>query len=291
MKIVVLGNEGSWYVEQLARAADARGHACRRAEFRELAAEVAGPSAPILAGQTDLATADAVIVRTMPPGSLEQVVFRMDVLQRLQRQGVLVFNPPRAIECAVDKYLATARLAAAGLPTPRTIVCETAEAACAAFERLGRDVVIKPLFGAEGRGILRVSDPDLAERAFKTLERLDAVLYVQEYVPHAGSDIRVLVLNGRVLGAIRRSHPSDFRTNVSRQGTAHPHSPTEEECLLALQAAQTLEACFAGVDLLYHPAAGCLVIEVNAVPGWKAFQRVTGIDVAEAVMHYLEEQS
>ena len=94
----------------------------------------------------------------MPPGSLEQVVFRMDLLARLEAAGTWSFNPARAIEAAVDKYLTTARLAAAGLPVPRTGVCQTVEDALAGFDALGGDVVLKPLFGGEGRGIARLAD-------------------------------------------------------------------------------------------------------------------------------------
>ena len=123
---------------------------------------------------------------------------------RLEAARVAVLNPARAIECAVDKYLATCRLEAAGLPVPPTLVCERADDALAAFDELGGDVVVKPIFGSEGRGIVRVSDPELALRTFRTLERLQAVLYVQEFVPHEGCDVRVIVLDGRVIGAMRR---------------------------------------------------------------------------------------
>ena len=125
---------------------------------------------------------DAVLVRTMPPGSLEQVIARMDLLAGLQASGIRVVNPPRALECAVDKYLTTQRLAEHGIPVPDTIVCEGAEAALQAFEQLGRDVVVKPLFGAEGRGIVRVTDLEIAQRVFRALERISAVLYVQRFV-------------------------------------------------------------------------------------------------------------
>ena len=115
-------------------------------------------------GGVDLAQLDAVLVRTMPPGSLEQVVFRMDVLARLEAQGLVVINPARAIEAAVDKYLATARLQAAGLRVPRTAVCQTVEEALGWFAELGGDVVLKPLFGSEGRGITRLVDEAFALR-------------------------------------------------------------------------------------------------------------------------------
>jgi ribosomal protein S6--L-glutamate ligase len=288
MKIAILAKPRSWYCRDLSRAAAERGHLCHRVDFPKLVGSISGAAAAVVADATDLTTCDTVIVRTMPPGSLEQVVYRMDALWRLAEAGVCVFNPPKAIECAVDKYLTTARLEQAGLIVPPTVVCEGAAEGCAAFEQLGGDVVVKPIFGSEGRGIVRVSDPELAVRTFRTLERVGSVLYLQRFIEHEGFDVRVLVLDGRVLGAMRRRANGDFRTNVSCRGTAEPHSLTDREANCALAAAAATEARFAGVDLLYGRDGTCYVIEVNAVPGWQAFQRVTGIDVAAAVIACLE---
>lgn len=301
MHIAILANPESWYARDLTRAATDRGHTVEVLPFRMLTAEVATGDAAVWGAGSPLSKADAVLVRTMPPGSLEQVVFRMNLLAQLEAQGVQVLNPPRAIECAVDKYLTTSKLMAAGLPVPRTIVCETADAALAAFDTLGRDVVVKPLFGSEGRGILRVTDPDLALRVFRTLERIQAVLYLQEFIHHDGSDVRVLVLDGRVLAAMkRRGADGDFRTNVSRRGQAEPVDLTDELRDWALRATAAIGARVAGVDLLYghaghkgrgysDDAARGHVIEVNGVPGWKALRQVTGCDVAEEVIRSLEK--
>ncbi len=293
MNFGILGNPDGWYVRELQRVATDRGHRTICVDFRTLAATIGDIQTKVSSQGEALHQFDALLVRTMPPGSLEQVVYRMDVLQRLQSQGVLILNSPKAIETAVDKFLTSAKLAAAGLPTPRTIVCETADDACEAFARLGGDVVVKPLFGSEGRGILRVSDPDLAFRTFRTLERTQSVLYLQEFIPHDGSDLRVLVLDGQVVGAFRRRHPSDFRTNVARDGLAEAYEVNSAESSLALQAAEAVGACFAGIDLMYDPRQtdpqqSCMVIEANAVPGWKAFQATTGIDVATRVIEYVE---
>lgn len=291
MHIAVLGNAGSWYVADLQRAAAARGDRCTRIDYRAVIAAVPSGRSGVSANELLLDDCDAMLVRTMPPGSLEQVVFRMDCLLMLESGGVTVLNPPRAVECAVDKYLCTARLAAAGLPVPETAVCESSDAALAAFARLGGDVVVKPIFGSEGRGILRVTDPDLALRTFRTLERLHAVLYLQRFVPHAGFDVRVLVLDGRVIGGMRRSNPHDFRTNVARQAQATSHAVTDLEAGLARRSTVAVGARFAGVDLLYDRNGECLVIEVNAVPGWRAFQRVTNIDVADCLLDALHQSA
>jgi ribosomal protein S6--L-glutamate ligase len=202
----------------------------------------------------------------------------------LEAAGTRVVNSPKALECAVDKYLTTARLQAGGLPVPETIVCEHEDSAMVAFTRLGGDVVVKPLFGAEGRGIVRVSDPDLAHRTFRTLMRLNSVLYLQRFVDHDGYDVRVLVLDGQVLGGMRRYSPDDFRTNVAREAKAVSYQPTSFEVDLALQAAAITGTFISGIDLLYDRQGNCYVIEVNAVPGWQAFSRVNDIDVAAAMI-------
>ncbi len=288
MRIAVLGQPASWYAADLSRAAAGRGHPLEVLPFEGLSAAIHEGREQLRCGATDLTQFEAVIIRTMPPGSLEQVVLRMDLLAQLQSRGIQVVNPPKAVECAVDKYLTTARLASAGLPTPETWACEDEDTALEAFDALGGDVVVKPLFGAEGRGILRVSDPDLALRTFRTLSRLQSVLYLQKYIDHPGHDLRVLVLDGKILGGMRRSNPDDFRTNVSRQGSAEPIRLTSEQEEWAIRASDAVGTRIAGIDLLYDRSGRGYVIEVNGVPGWKAFSRVTGIDVATELIRSLE---
>ncbi|HKA06553.1 MAG TPA: RimK family alpha-L-glutamate ligase, partial [Gemmataceae bacterium] len=261
----------------LIRAASSLGHTAGAVDFRRLAAGVG-------AGPGPLAGFDGVIVRTMPPGSLEQVVFRMDRLHALAARGVPVLNPPRALEVCVDKYLALVRLAAAGLRVPETIVCQHADAALEAFEHLGRDVVVKPIFGSEGRGMVRVTDSELAWRTFRAIERTQSVLYVQRFVLHAGWDLRVFVLGSRDLVAVRRVSNGNWRTNVSQGAIAEPVALTPEQEAMALRAADAVGAVAAGVDLLPGPTGEWYVIEVNAVPGWRALGPATGVDVARELI-------
>jgi ribosomal protein S6--L-glutamate ligase len=288
LRIGVLGNEGSWYYQDLKRAADLMEHDIARLDFPRLVSSLNPSQTELKSAETGLANHEAIIVRTMPPGSLEQVVYRMDALAVLEAQGVVVINSAKAVECAVDKFLTTHRLQRAGLCIPATVVCEDADSAMEAFARLGGDVVVKPLFGSEGRGIVRVSDPDLAWRTFRALDRINAVLYLQEFIDHPGWDVRVMVLDGNVLGGMRRVNGQDFRTNVSRQAKIEPHHPTEQEQSWALAAANAVGAWFAGVDLLYNRQGLGYVIEVNAVPGWRAFARATGKDVAVELMQRIQ---
>ena len=296
MQIAVLSNPGSWYLQDLSRAARQRGHECLGTRFPQIVArlgtdETGNSNETIRDTEGDLDQADAVIVRTMPPGSLEQVVFRMDALARLEQLGVTVINSPRAIECAVDKYLSTARLLSAGIPVPPTVACENSEAALEAFDSLGGDVVVKPIFGAEGRGIVRVSDPELALRTFRTLEQLNAVLYLQAFIDHGGYDDRVLLLDGEVIGGMRRRASEDFRTNISQQGLAEPWTPETQDIELARGAAQATGTCLAGVDLISNSTGQRMVLEVNAVPGWRALARVNSIDVASRLVTWIETRA
>lgn len=279
MRLAILSSGNGWHVRDLHRAAAEQGHSSETVDFRGIKAGVG------LGGSLD--GFDAVIVRTMPPGSLEQVIFRMDVLHRLEAAGIAVFNPPAALEASVDKYVTTARLEAAGLPVPRTFVCQQADAAMEAFALLGGDVVVKPIFGSEGRGMMRIDDADLAWRTLRTLERQQAVIYLQEFVPHPGWDLRVFVLGGAVLASMRRYARTGWRTNVAQGGRGEAVALTRDQEALALKAARTLQTPIAGVDLLPGRDGACYLLEVNAVPGWRALVPVTGIDVASEVVRFV----
>lgn len=288
MRFAVLASPESWYLRDLCRAGGDR-HQIECLPFSLISARSIGGKTEVVSARQNLGEFDAVIVRTMPPGSLEQVIFRMDGLLRLEATGTPIFNPPRAIETAVDKFLTTARLQAAGFLVPRTIVCQDVDEAMEAFAELGGRVVVKPLFGGEGRGIMRLDDDQLALRAFKILVPLGAVLYLQEFVEHEGFDLRLFVCGDRVLG-MRRRNPSDWRTNVSRGATPEPIEVTDEYRDLALRAANSVGAPIAGVDFLPGRDGQLYAIEVNAVPGWQALSRALKVDVAALVLEYIERQ-
>ena len=286
MKVAVLASKGSWYLKDLQRAAGGS-HEIVGVEHHRLATTISGPSPSFSAAECRLDDFDAVLVRTMEAGSLEQVVFRMDVLARLEAAGKVVVNAPRAIEAAVDKYLATAKCHQAGLQVPATIVCQNCEEALEAFSTLGEDVVVKPLFGGEGRGLFRVTDPDCAWRACKTLERLKATIYLQQFIPHKGHDIRLFVVGSRIL-AMRRSNPSDWRSNVSRGATTESVELTDALVDIARRASAAVQAEVAGVDVLPGVDGKLYLLEVNAVPGWQALARTLDIDVAKLVLDHVE---
>ncbi|MCA9107270.1 MAG: RimK family alpha-L-glutamate ligase [Planctomycetales bacterium] len=291
MKLTILGHPDGRYSQQLLAAArDEPGVDVALHEFHELSSRI--DSDHWTCGTRvggDLTARDVVLVRTMPLGSLEQIIFRIDLLHRLEAAGVRVVNGPRCLEVAIDKYLTLGRLQQAGLPVPRTIACQTLTDAMEGFERLGGDVVVKPLFGGEGRGLMHVDQIDLAERAFKTLLQLGCVIYLQEYVAHRGHDVRILLLGDR-WWSIRRSNDSDWRTNVSRGGRAEPFDPPESWLDLARRAAKIVDGWFVGVDLLPDLDGQPWLLEVNAVPGWDGVAAAHRVDVAAEVIGDLKRQ-
>lgn len=291
MRLVVVGEPSGWHVGRVVEAARGRGHAATIVRWPELGTAIGGPCVENKPPQERfhprvVEQADAVLVRGMPTGGLEEVIFRMNLLGRLADRGTRVVNPPRSLELAIDKHLSLARLAAAGLPVPRSFVAQTPQAIREAWRCLGGDAVVKPLFGSQGKGIERLADPPAVER-FLAERPPEAVAYLQAFVPHAGWDARLFVLGDEVL-AMRRSSTTDWRTNIALGGTASPLAPSAEWIDLARQAARVLGAAITGIDLVESLSGEVFVLEANAVPGWRALESVVGGDIADRVVQFLE---
>jgi RimK family alpha-L-glutamate ligase len=284
VQLVVLAARAGWHTQELERAAAERGHHLSVRPYEGLVASI-GTTPGLRSTSVELDSADAVLARIIPSGSLEQIIFRVDALHRLEERGVRVVNSPRAIERTVDKFWTSALLERCGIPTPETIVCDDPDEALAAFRLLG-DVIVKPLFGSMGLGMVRVSDEEMAFRVFRTIEQIRGVYYIQRTVDHDGTDIRAFVLGGRVVAAIER-RASGWRTNLARGGTARGVTLDEPTAALAVRAAAAVGAEYAGVDLLTGREGITYVLEVNGIPGWKGLQAATGLDVAGRLLDHV----
>lgn len=284
MHIAILSARTGWHTDELCRALADEGHTGVVLPYEKLVGRVPGglssENVPIL-------EADAVLARIIPGGSLEQVIYRVDALHWIEERGVVVVNSPRAIERCVDKFYTTALLHDAGLPTPETVVCQEVDEAINAVKAMG-ECVIKPIFGSLGHGMVRVSEPEVARRILRSLEQTRTVFYVQKAIDHGGRDIRAFVVGGAVLGAIERRAPEgEWRTNVAIGGTATSCELPEAWAQMAIRAAATVGADYAGVDLLPSRDGQVFVLEVNGIPGWEGLQKATGIDVAGAIVRQL----
>lgn len=238
---------------------------------------------------------DAILTRTMPAGSMEQILFRLATLhdehaRRAACGGVpSIVNPPASLELAIDKYATLARVARMGIATPATAVVQSRADAMRAFEQLGGDVVVKPIFGGEGRGVMRIRDAELAWTTFSTLHQLGSIFYVQRFIDPGGQDIRLLVI-GPHLHAIRRTSQDGFRTNARAGGRAEPIELRREWMDLARRVCGEFQLSVAAIDLLETTDGNHYrLVEVNAIPGWRGAQGVMGVNLAEQIISVLKD--
>lgn len=282
---IVTRNRNSWSSTQLREALARRDipHVCF--SFPQLIAKVACSPKISIGNVNILEDLDVLIIRPIGRGSLEEIVFRMDLLYKLERNGIYVVNPPEAIEHCVDKYDILAILEENGIPVPRTAVTENVEQAVKAFHELGGDVVVKPLFGSRGIGSTRIRDAEVASTIFRALNFHHNVLYIQEFVQHGFSDIRALVAGNQVIAAMRRVANS-WKTNYSQGAKPEPAKLEDSIEELAIKSARLIGCKIAGVDILESPR-GPLVVDVNSQPGWRGLQSVTNFNIADKIVDFI----
>jgi RimK family alpha-L-glutamate ligase len=285
---VLTRNPNAWCSHHLLEAIKQYGHQPCSFDFRDLLARIAYQ--PYVSyGKVDIiASLNALLVRPIGRGSLDEIIFRLDLLRNIERNDVPVINSPPSIERAVDKYHALAILHHHQLPVPKTVVTEDPKKALKAFHELGEDVVVKPLFGSRGVGITRVTDAEVARRIFKSLAFVHHVLYLQEFIPHNNRDIRAFVIDNQVVAAMHRL-ATGWKTNVSQGAKVIPTKLSPQLEHLAVSAAQTLGCTIAGVDIMQN-SSGSFLSEVNSQPGFQALQTVSQINIADKIIAYIIQQ-
>lgn len=283
--IVIFTEKADWHSHGLARAIEREGLRPLIRSMTECGFDLATGRPSLMIPGLEGRLPAAIFVRLIPAGTTEQITARLGFLHAARAMGVAVVNDARAIEVCVDKSMTTAMLAMTGLPTPRTMTAERLTDAERARAAIGGDVVLKPLFGAQGKGLMRLKPDD----ALPAPEEVGGLYYLQEFVPSRGSaaaggahDWRVFVLGGRSIGAmIRRS--DGWVTNIF-QGAQGEAAPVDgEAAALAVRAAAAVGADYAGVDLIEAEDGRFLILEVNSMPAWKGLTAATGIDVAAAL--------
>lgn len=231
---------------------------------------------------------DAVVVRFIAGGSFEEVTLRLGILHALADLGVPVFNSPQAIERCVDKAATGFHLRRHNVPTPPCWTCDERDDALAVVRRQAtrdRPLVLKPLFGAQGRDLRLIGGEDDLPPA----EDVAGVYYLQRYVPPAGGnpdsdwrDWRVMVVGGRPIAAMIR-HGASWITNIRQGARAEPAATDGVLGDTAVAAAAAVGAFFAGVDLVRDAEGRWLVLEVNSMPAWSGLQGVTDLNIAQVI--------
>lgn len=210
----------------------------------------------------------------------------------LEAQGVRMVNEARVIETCGDKLRTSLALEAAGLPTPRTTLALTPDAALQAMEQLGFPVVVKPLTGSWGRLAAVLRDRAEAETVLEHRAALPSpqqhIIYLQELIDKPDRDIRVLVTGDEVVAATYRYGTAGWRTNAALRGRSEPCPLSEELIELARGAARAVGGGILGVDLVEGPG-GLYVLEVNHAVEFQGLQAAHGdaVDVADAIVSHV----
>jgi len=291
MRVAVMTDEVGWHTRQLQAALRERGAVGRCVDLADCRIDTTAAWHGLAIPGFGRELPDAVLVRGIAGGTFEQVTKRLGVLHALRELGVPVYNDARAIERSVDKGMTSLLLHAAGIATPPTWATESAAQAQRLVMResaAGHALVLKPLFGSQGKGLQLIGAVDGAHHPLPALDAaFGSLAYLQRFVPpvsEPGFDFRVLVVGGRAITAMRRVS-AHWVHNVA-QGARCERAPLEPALArLAQDAARTLEMDYAGVDII--PAAGgaaLQVLEVNGVAAWQGLQRVTPFNIARALV-------
>jgi len=289
VKALILRSREGWHITRLENALKKAGAEVVKGSITSMAMRLGHGRGLAIQG-AQARGLDVVIVRIIPAGSMESLLFRMNALRMAQALGARVINTPLAIEKTVDKSWTSQILDSAGIPTPRTVVCEQFDDAMEAFETMG-DVALKPLTGSCGKGIMRISSKDMAYRVFRTMEMNRFVYYIQEYIETGGVDIRVFVAGGKVAAAMKRSG-AGWKANFHEGASLSAYEPTPEQARMAIQACALLGLDYGGVDIITTGDGRDFVIEVNGIPGWKGLQSITSVDIAATIVDLaLNEQT
>ncbi len=283
-RIAIATDSIGWQGEQLRSAFERRGVDVAFVSLRDGCFDTSVPHGLRIPGFED-ALPGGVFVRQVPGGTLEQVVLRLDFLHALKEAGVCVYNDGRAVERTVDKAMTSWLLHRAGVPAAPTWVAESAAQARSVVERetgAGYELVVKPLFGSQGKGLMRVRRAE----ELPAPERFSGVYYLQRFLPpdpQGFRDWRVLVVNGKALAAMERQG-TDWISNVAQGAKCMAAPPEGALAELAEAACAAVKVGYGGVDLMRDPRGALQVIEVNGIPAWQGLQSVCEFNIAQRLV-------
>ena len=285
--VALVVDECGWHCKRLERAFAER--ACRVTRVALAACEFGAEGDGVIVPGFEQAPPDGVFVRGVPAGSLQSVVFYLDVLHALGENGVLVYNDARMIERSVDKTMTSFLLRRAKVPTPPAWSFAQAERArefAAQHLRSAAALVWKPVFGSQGRG-LRLLKRDVPLPDFDDAQQ---AYYFQEFVESRGAgfcDWRVFVIGGKAVAGMERIGAT-WINNVANGAACRSAEIGigigAEMAALAEQAVAAIGMFYAGVDLIHDREGRWWVTEVNSIPAWRGLQGVTATNIAACLV-------
>ena len=288
MKIVVLSRNPSLYsTQRLMEAIQQRGHEGRVIDHLkcDIVMDDKGPS--IFYHGSRLNDIDAVIPRI----GASVTFYGTAVVRHFEMMHVFSAVESQAITRSRDKLRSLQILSRSGVGMPKTAFTNFSKNENRVIKHIGNaPVVIKLLEGTQGLGVILAETNNAAKSVVEALESLKTRVILQEFIEEAsGTDIRAFVVNGVVVGAMKRKgKDGEFRSNLHRGGTAEVIKLTRKEKVTALIAVKSLGLDIAGVDML-QSKRGPLVLEVNSSPGLQGIESATGVDIAGKIIEYVEQ--
>lgn len=290
MRFVMLARNASLYSHRrLVEAALVRGHSVDVVNTLKVHMNITSNRPVLRFGGKELPHYDAVIPRI----GASVTHYGLAVLRQFEMQGVYPLNESVAIGRSRDKLRALQLLARAGIGLPITAFANDPRRAEEVIAEVGgTPVVIKLLEGTQGMGVILAETEASAKSIIEAFSAANVDIMIQEFVREANAtDVRAFVVGGRIVAAMKRMGKSgDFRSNLHRGGRAEPVELFEEEKATALKAAGALGLNVCGVDML-RSNRGPMVLEVNSSPGLEGIELATGIDIASAIMDFLDEHA
>jgi len=284
-RIVIFTDDPGWHGKQLRQAFAVRGYTAEYVSLTECQIRIYKDNLPLYIPGFEQGLPDAVFVRGVPGGSLEEVVLYLDILHALKIMGIPVYNDGNAVERSVDKAMTSFLLRQHKLTTPKTWVLRDRKQAIAIAEdelRQGHHLISKPIFGSQGEGIRRIEKmTDLF-----WLAHSHGVYYLQRFIDCEGegySDWRVFVVRGKVIATMRR-RGRHWLNNVARGASCEAFPEDKAMSELAIKATAALQMNYAGVDIIRTAKGELNIIEVNSIPAWRGLECVCEINIAKILV-------
>ncbi len=290
MNIKILSRNSSLYsTRRLVEAAKKRGHHVEVLDPLKCDLIIEKKKPSIYYKGKILEAADAVIPRI----GASITFYGTAVVRQFEMNGVFSTTGSQSLMRSRDKLRSLQILSRARLGLPKTIFTNYSKDVRELIDHVGgAPLIIKLLEGTQGLGVVLAETNNAAESVIEAFNGLQARVIVQEFIKEAGgADIRALVVDGQVVGAMKRQGKAgEFRSNLHRGGTASVIELTDEEEAAAIKAAKAMGLGVAGVDML-QSSRGPLILEVNSSPGLEGIEAATGKDIAKSIIRYIERHS
>jgi ribosomal protein S6--L-glutamate ligase len=289
MKIAILSRSSSLYsTQRLKEAALERGHEIAVVDYLRCYMEISARKPKVLFRGEEVRP-DAVIPRI----GATYTFYGAAVVLQFEMAGVFTLNDSQAISRSRDKLRSLQLLSRAGVGLPTTSFAHSTQDIDGLLEVVGgAPIVVKLLEGTQGLGVVLAETRKAAESVISAFRQLDANILVQEYIKEArGADIRAFVVGGKVVAAMKRqAAPGEFRSNLHRGGDAEAIKLKPAERATAVRAAKAMGLNVAGVDMLQSDS-GPMVLEVNSSPGLEGIEVASGVDIADAIIEFIEDNA